>query len=91
MLHQHVDDPYYGLDGLPSHEGVSVPKFDVREAADTFYLDGELPGLTQLKDVVCEFIENQTLIVRGSITPKLLPGEKDLPVGAPVKGKCLQS
>ncbi|KAF8851845.1 hypothetical protein BDZ45DRAFT_678817 [Acephala macrosclerotiorum] len=84
MLHQHIDDPYYGLDHRPSHEGVSVPKFDVREGADAFYLDGELPGLTHLSEVVCEFIDNQTLIVRGSIKPRLLEGEK-LPVATAVK------
>ncbi|CZR69608.1 uncharacterized protein PAC_19508 [Phialocephala subalpina] len=69
MLHQHIDDPYYGLDRRPSHEGVSVPKFDRS----------------------CEFIENQTLVVRGAIEPKNLAGEKELPVATAVKGRDLLS
>jgi HSP20 family molecular chaperone IbpA len=41
-----------------------APKFDVREAGDTYILDGELPGIDQ-KDVDIEFSEPQTLIVKG--------------------------
>ncbi|KAE8441113.1 hypothetical protein EG329_005855 [Mollisiaceae sp. DMI_Dod_QoI] len=83
MLHQRIDDPYYSLDGRPSHEGVAVPRFDVREGSDAFYLDGDLPGLTHLSDIFCEFIDNQVLIVRGVIKPKLLPTTAVEPKGDP--------
>lgn len=80
MLYQHIDDPYYGIDRSPSHKGVSVPRFDVREGPDAFYLDGELPGL------IFEYLENETLIVRGTIRPKLLAGEKEPLATAAAKG-----
>lgn len=41
-----------------------APKFDVREAGDTYILDGELPGMDQ-KDVDIEFSDPQTLVVKG--------------------------
>lgn len=86
MLHQHIDDPYYGLDRHAPHKGVSVPRFDIRERADAFYLEGELPGLTSLNNIVCEFIGNQTLIIRGAIKPSLLTGETELPKVGATKG-----
>ena len=69
-LYQHNDDPYYGLDKRPSHSGVAVPRFDVREDEDAFYLDGEIPGVSNTEDIFTETIDNITLIVRGSVKPK---------------------
>jgi HSP20 family molecular chaperone IbpA len=83
-LHQHVEDPYYGLDRQTSHAGVSVPRFDIREADSAFYLDGEVPGLTDPKDIFIEWIEKKTLIVRGSIKPKVLEEEKVTGKSSPV-------
>jgi len=40
------------------------PKFDVREVADAYELHGELPG-TSKENVVIEFTEPQTLVIRG--------------------------
>jgi hypothetical protein len=69
-LHQHIEDPYYGLDKRPSHAGVSVPRFDVREDENAFYLDGEVPGVSDAGTILTEFLDNITLIVRGSVKPK---------------------
>ena len=70
-LHQHIDDPYYGLDKRPSHAGVSVPRFDVHEDENAFYLDGEVPGISSAGEIFTEFLDNRTLIVRGIVKPKV--------------------
>jgi HSP20 family molecular chaperone IbpA len=41
-----------------------VPKFDVREANNSYLLDGELPGVQQ-KDVEIEFTDPYTLVIKG--------------------------
>ncbi|KAH0843062.1 hypothetical protein AYO21_08760 [Fonsecaea monophora] len=41
-----------------------APKFDVKEAKDSYILEGELPGIDQ-KDVIIEFADEQTLTVKG--------------------------
>ncbi|KAL1965606.1 hypothetical protein VTN77DRAFT_5283 [Rasamsonia byssochlamydoides] len=41
-----------------------APKFDVREANDSYLLDGELPGVQQ-KDVEIEFTDPYTLVIKG--------------------------
>lgn len=41
-----------------------TPSFDVREASNGYYLDGELPGVDQSK-IDIEFSDPQTLIVKG--------------------------
>src|ERR1700744_3824591 len=41
-----------------------APKFDVREAKDSYVLEGELPGIDQ-KDVVIEFADEQTITIKG--------------------------
>ena len=40
------------------------PRFDVRESAKAYHLDGELPGIYQ-KDIDIEFSDPQTLVVKG--------------------------
>lgn len=40
------------------------PKFDVREHAHTYELEGELPGIEQ-KDVHIEFADSHTLVIKG--------------------------
>jgi len=84
-LHQHNEDPYYGIDKRPSHAGVSAPRFDVREGASAWVLDGEIPGLTSMGDVIAEFVEDQVLVVRGTVKPKGIPtGEKLVSIDLPV-------
>jgi len=41
-----------------------APKFDVKEAVDSFELHGELPGVDQ-SNVEIEFTDSQTLVVKG--------------------------
>ncbi|RAL13084.1 Hsp20/alpha crystallin family protein [Aspergillus homomorphus CBS 101889] len=41
-----------------------APRFDVRETAEGYHLDGELPGIAQ-KDVDIEFSDPQTLVIKG--------------------------
>ncbi|KAL1858550.1 hypothetical protein Plec18170_002750 [Paecilomyces lecythidis] len=41
-----------------------APKFDVREAKEGYYLDGELPGVNQ-KNVEIEFSDPETLVIKG--------------------------
>jgi HSP20 family molecular chaperone IbpA len=69
-LHQHIEDPYYGLDKQPSHKGVAIPKFDVREDANAFYLDGDVPGVSEPSQIFTEVIDSLTLIIRGTVKPK---------------------
>jgi len=40
------------------------PRFDVREAQDSYELHGELPGIDQ-KDIAIEFTDESTLSIRG--------------------------
>ncbi|ESZ98887.1 hypothetical protein SBOR_0745 [Sclerotinia borealis F-4128] len=56
-------------DGPQHHRRSNVmktftPKFDVKEAGEVYELHGELPGIEQ-KDVEIEFIDDQTLNIRG--------------------------
>ncbi|KAL4737471.1 HSP20-like chaperone [Aspergillus similis] len=41
-----------------------VPKFDVYEQGDRYYLDGELPGVEQ-SNIEIEFTDPQTLVIKG--------------------------
>ncbi|QSZ35348.1 hypothetical protein DSL72_008218 [Monilinia vaccinii-corymbosi] len=41
-----------------------TPKFDVKEIGEAYELHGELPGIEQ-KDVEIEFVDDQTLSIRG--------------------------
>ena len=40
------------------------PKFDVKEAKEAYFLEGELPGIAQ-KDISIHFSDEQTLTVKG--------------------------
>ncbi|KAJ5718623.1 hypothetical protein N7488_004269 [Penicillium malachiteum] len=41
-----------------------APAFDVREVSDSYYLDGELPGVDQ-DAIDIEFRDSQTLVIKG--------------------------
>lgn len=43
-----------------------TPSFDVREANDAYYLDGELPGIKQ-SDIEIEFTDESTLVIKGHV------------------------
>ena len=44
----------------------TAPRFDVRERTAAFELQGEIPGLRQ-QDVVIEFVDPHTLVIRGRV------------------------
>jgi HSP20 family molecular chaperone IbpA len=52
-----------------------APKFDVKEAKDSYILEGELPGIDQ-KDVIIEFVDDQTLTIKGRTERFREEGEK---------------
>jgi HSP20 family molecular chaperone IbpA len=70
-LRHHLDDPYYSHEVLNghSHRGVVSPKFDVYGNQTAYFLDGELPGVADKKDIQFEWLANQTLVVSGWIKP----------------------
>lgn len=65
----HVGDPYYNVDGFPSHRGVLAPKFDIFETKSSYILIGEVPGLLPSSKVNYEWLEDQTLFIRGNVDP----------------------
>jgi HSP20 family molecular chaperone IbpA len=71
LLHAFEDrvDPYHEIDGGPSHKQLGRPRFNVTETQDAFILDGELPGVTEKKQITVEWFQNQVLIIRGVVKP----------------------
>ncbi|KAI5790175.1 HSP20-like chaperone [Geopyxis carbonaria] len=43
------------------------PNFDVAETAEAYFLDGDLPGLSDKRAVVIEFADDRTLLIRGRV------------------------
>lgn len=43
------------------------PNFDIRETEGAFLLEGELPGVSDKETIEIEFVDAQTLVVRGEI------------------------
>lgn len=48
----------------PTPRRTFAPAFDVRELADGYYLDGELPGVSQ-ENIDIEFSDPRTLVIKG--------------------------
>jgi HSP20 family molecular chaperone IbpA len=71
LFHSFEDriDPYYGIDDGRSHKHLGCPRFNVSETEKAFILDGELPGVTDKKQISVEWLQNQVLIIRGIIKP----------------------
>jgi HSP20 family molecular chaperone IbpA len=63
------DDIYYAVERRPSHKGLFVPKFDVSENSQAFFLTGEFPGIVNKKQVTVEWLEEELLIVRARTDP----------------------
>jgi len=68
--------------------GIIAPKFDVTEHDKAYHLQGELPGVPP-ENVVLEFTDPQTLVVRGKAErshtegdPSLAPSDKRIAGGA---------
>ena len=54
-----------------------APAFDVRELTDSYYLDGELPGVDQ-KNIEIEFSDPHTLVIQGRTERNYrLPNQKE--------------
>lgn len=58
-----------------------APKFDVREAKEAYYLDGELPGIAQ-NEIDIEFTDPQTMVVKGRVEREYASGEQPEGAGA---------
>jgi HSP20 family molecular chaperone IbpA len=71
LFHSFQDrvDPYYEFDGGSSHKGVAAPRFNVTETETAYILDGEFPGVGDKSKVIVEWLQNQVLIIRGTISP----------------------
>ena len=54
-------DPFFQVQ---SSQRSFTPRFDVREAASAYELQGELPGIKQ-EDIEIEFVDANTLVVKG--------------------------
>jgi len=52
----------------PDHAPSFIPNFNVIETPQAYILEGELPGLSDKKAVDIEFIDHQTLLVKGRIS-----------------------
>jgi HSP20 family molecular chaperone IbpA len=61
--------------GIPT--GIMAPKFDVAEHDKTYHLQGELPGVPP-ENVVLEFTDPQTLVVRGKAERSHTEGDPSL-------------
>lgn len=57
-----ASDPFTQIQA--SHRSFT-PRFDVREAASAYELQGELPGIKQ-EDIEIEFVDANTLVIKGS-------------------------
>ncbi|PYH89987.1 30kD heat shock protein [Aspergillus ellipticus CBS 707.79] len=65
-----------------------APRFDVRETAEGYHLDGELPGIAQ-KDIDIEFSDPQTLVIKGRTERDYHTTDRDeaqVPTPAPSEG-----
>jgi HSP20 family molecular chaperone IbpA len=72
LLHQWQDriSPYSDVDSRHSLRDVIAPRFDVWETEFAYLLDGEVPGIGDRSQISVEWLENQTLYVRGVIKPE---------------------
>ncbi|TVY20373.1 30 kDa heat shock protein [Lachnellula arida] len=67
-------DSYNGAAQRQHHRHRSKPKFDVKEVESGYELHGELPGIDQ-KNVEIEFVDPQTLSIRGHVERSYESGE----------------
>lgn len=71
LFHSFADreDPYYEIDGQGSLKGINSPRFNISETETAYLLNGEFAGLANKNQIVVEWLQNQLLIIRGSIGP----------------------
>lgn len=63
---QHQHHQHHQHRPQPTQVRSFTPKFDLREMNDSFYLDGELPGVDQ-NNVNIEFSDPHTLVINGRV------------------------
>ncbi|KAK0755149.1 HSP20-like chaperone [Schizothecium vesticola] len=66
-----------GTDAAGVPQGIIAPKFDVAEHDKAYHLQGELPGVPP-ENVVLEFTDPQTLVVRGKAERSHTEGDPSL-------------
>jgi HSP20 family molecular chaperone IbpA len=93
VLNQFQDqaDPYYEVDGNRSHKGLIALKFDVCETEFAYLLYGEVPGVKDKQQISVEWLQSQTLFVRGSIKPEDTASESEIPKNATTNLAPLES
>lgn len=71
LFHSFADreDPYYEIDGQGPLKGINSPRFNISETETAYLLNGEFAGLADKKQIIVEWLQNQLLIIRGSIGP----------------------
>lgn len=71
LFHSFEDrvDPYFEVDGGRSHKFLGRPRFNVSETETAFILDGEVPGVEDKNQITVEWLQNQVLIIKGTIKP----------------------
>jgi len=68
-----LDDPFYHPMAHEHHTSTSrnqrvfQPNFDVHETKDSYHLEGEIPGVSDKSKLDIEFVDSQTLVIRGRI------------------------
>jgi len=67
----------HGTDAAGIPQGIIAPKFDVAEHDKAYHLQGELPGVPP-ENVVLEFTDPQTLVVRGKVERSHIEGDPSL-------------
>jgi len=81
-----LEDPFFaeGTSGTPSalfRPSSSfthfTPSFDVKETADNYVLEGELPGVIDKKELDLHFVDPQTLVIKGRIERASESGEPE--------------
>lgn len=71
LFHAFADkvDPFFEYDGMSTHKGVAAPRFNVTETEVSYILDGELPGISEKKSVVVQWLQSQILLISGETKP----------------------
>lgn len=54
-----------------------TPNFDVYETNEAFFLEGDLPGLTDKKAIEIEFSDDRTLMVRGQVKRSAITADEE--------------
>jgi HSP20 family molecular chaperone IbpA len=73
FISQLIDDPWYSSHiqrRFHHKETLTTPDFDVRETADTYFLEGNFAGIVSTNDIKMEWVGGRTLVIDAKV-PKL--------------------